>query len=265
MSWMERVEVTLRPMSLTMRRVRPWASHGAATVVPLAARSTEATEAWRDPLQALAHALDNRRDAGAALQVVLSDHFARFAVVPWSPDIVGDAEREAFARLSFSQVYGAVSDGWAIALDERLATQPAMAAAIDRSLLQALRELCKSRRMRLASVMPGLALDLNRYRSALREGHFWFARVEPGRLTVALRRDRTWVAVRTRRLDAAGAVALAGALRQEALACGSTPHGTVYLMDTTGTVQTIPGWQTVRLGRAVSAGSPPPARAAAAK
>ena len=99
MSWMERVEVTLRPMSLTMRRVRPWASHGAPTVVPLAARSTEATEAWRDPLQALAHALDNRRDAGAALHLVLSDHFARFAVVTRRPSGITAFSASTFSRI----------------------------------------------------------------------------------------------------------------------------------------------------------------------
>ncbi len=265
MSWLEHIEVTMQPSSLTLRRARAFSAGGAARVVPLAARAAEGAEAWSEPLQALARALDSGRDAHSALHVVLSDHFARFAVVPWSADLVGDAERAAFARLSFSQIYGPISDGWEMALDERLATKPAIAAAIDRGLLQALRELCTARRMRLASVVPAFVRDLNRHRAAMRGSEFWLARVEPGRLTLALRRERAWVAVRTRRLDAAPAAALPGALRQEALACGAAPHGTVCLIDSTGTVQTIPGWQTVRVGRSARAASAPSARTAAAK
>jgi len=265
MSWSERVEVQLRPSSVSIRRARLWSSSGAAKVVPVTAAIGEPGERWREPLQMLVRVFDETRERGSTLHVVLSDHFARFAVVPWSAGLVGDEERKAFARMSFTQVYGAVSDGWEVALDDGLSTQPAIAAAVDRALLQALRELCSARGMRLASVVPGFVRDVNRHRAQLREAQFWFARLEPGRLTVGLRQAGAWGVVRTRRLDASAGEALGGALRQEALACGMAPQGVVYLVDGAGSVQSIPGWRTVRLGSTATSAPAPSARAAAAK
>ncbi len=265
MSWSERVEVHLRPGSVSIRRARLWSSGGEAKVVPLPARAMETSEPWRASVQALAREFDATREHGSALHVVLSDHFVRFAVVPWSADLINEAERSAFARLSFAQLYGQANEGWDIALDESLVAQPSIAAAIDRALLAALRELCSARRMRMASTLPAFVRDLNRHRASMRAEAFWLVRVEPGRLTLALRRGGQWIAVRTRRLDGAGAESLSGALRQEALACGAPPYGAVYLIDSGGSVQSIPGWQTTRLGTSSATGGVQQARAAAAK
>ncbi|MCC7549125.1 MAG: hypothetical protein IT532_15295 [Burkholderiales bacterium] len=265
MSWSERLEVHLHPSSLSIRRTRPWSNGGTVRAVPLAVRGTDAAEVWREPLQALAHLFQESRERGSVLRVILSDHFARYAVVPWSADLVSDAERVAFARLTFAQIFGAASEGWEIALDDALRVQPAIAAAIDRGLLAALRELCGARRMRLASVVPALVRDVNRHRATLREGDFWFARIEPGRLVLALRRSAAWSTVRSRRLDAGGSEALAAALRQEAMACGAAPHGMLYLVDPGASVQSVPGWQVARLDAATAAAAAAAPRAAAAR
>jgi hypothetical protein len=254
MSWFERIEVQLRPASVAIRRAPLWsAAGGAVKAVPVPTRAGESTETWREPLQTLARVLDEAQARGAALHVVLSDQFCRFALIPWSADLVRESERIAFARLSFSQTYGQASEGWDIALDESLTAQPAIAAALDRAFLHALREVCAARRVRLVSMVPAFVRDVERHRSALRGEDFWLARVETGRLTLALRQRGAWSAIRSRRLDGTGAEALANALRQEALACGVAPKGSVYLIDASGSVQAIPGWQTTRLGSSTPA------------
>lgn len=262
MSWTTRLEVHLRPATVALRRARSWSVGGAPKLLSLPPRGPEAGEPWREPLHALVRELDAARERGSALEVVLSDHFVRFALLPFSADLVRDEERRAFARMTFAQVYGPTSEGWDIALDERLSPAPAIAVAIDRSLLQALRELCSARRMRLASVVPAFVRDLNRHRRLLRASTFWLARTEPGRVTLALRRGGAWAAVRTRRLDAAGAEPLARALRQEALACAAPAQGALYLIDSSGAVQSVPGWHTTRLGSAAVAAAAPRAVAA---
>jgi len=266
MSWLERIEVQLRPASVTIRRASVWSSAGGPVkTVPVPARPGESAELWREPLQVLARALDEAQARGAALHVVVSDHFSRFALIPWSADLVRQSERIAFARLSFSQMFGQASDAWEIALDESVAAQPVIAAALDRALLQALREVCAARRMRLVSVTPAFVREVARHRSALRGEDFWLARLETGRLTLALRQRGAWSAIRSRRLDGTDGQALASALRQEALACGVAPKGSVYLIDAGGSVQAIPGWQATRLGSSAPAlaAVPSPARAPA--
>jgi len=255
MSRFERIEVQLRPGSVAIRRAPMWsAAGGAAKAVPVPAHPGASAEIWREPLQTLARVLDDEAQArGAALHVVLSDHFSRFALIPWSADLVRESERLAFARLSFSQMYGQASDAWDIAIDESLSAQPAIAAALDRALVRALREVCAARHMRLVSMVPAFVRDVDRHRSALRGEDFWLVRVEIGRLTLALRQRGAWSAIRSRRLDGTAAEALANALRQEALACGVAPHGSVYLIDAGGSVQAIPGWQTTRLGSSAPA------------
>lgn len=267
MSRWERFELRLQPSAVTVRRAALWSSMGAAPrLLPVPGRAVESKEAWREPLQVAVRMLDDAQARGGALHVVLSDHFARYAVVPWSPGLVRDAERVAFARLTFSQTYGVLSDDWEIALDENLQAAPVIACALDRAFLQSLREICSARRMRLVSVAPAFVRALNRHRSALRGDSFWVARVESGRLTLALRDAGVWAALRTRRLDETDAQALASALRQEALACGASPKGSVYLMDMAGTTQSLPGWSVTRLGAAAgAAAAPQTARALAAK
>ena len=65
-------------------------------------------EPWRGCVETLGSALSAEHMAGA-LHVVLSDHFLRYALVPWSENLVADAERLAFARLTLSEIYGSVA------------------------------------------------------------------------------------------------------------------------------------------------------------
>ena len=184
--------------------------------------------------------------AAGRLHVEVSDHFARYALLPWSENLLTDSERIAFARLQFSEVYGGLSDGWTIVADEQPAGAPSFACAMDTALLEGLRELCVQRRLQLASVEPCLTARMNRHRSMLREARFCFASVEPGRLTMAFREPAGWQAIRSRRIEAGTPGELSSALAQEAAAGSVTGEGALYLIGEPAPATTgVRGWNVI--------------------
>ena len=62
--------------------------------------------AWQAPIDALAKALVNRKWQNANATVVLSNHFVRYQIVPWSNEISGEQEQTAFVRHCFTKVFG---------------------------------------------------------------------------------------------------------------------------------------------------------------
>ncbi len=208
-------------------------------------------EPWRGAVERLAEGLAEARIAGGALQAVVSDHFARYVLLPWSANVVADSERIAYGRLQFEEIYGDVVDTWDIAVDQQPAGQASFACAIDRELMRALTEVCARQRMRLHAVVPTLVDRLNRHRRSLRGTSFCLASLEPGRLTLAFRRPAGWHSVRSRRVEEQALRALPGALRQESAAGGALGAGRLYVIGDEGDASAplnLPGWTITRLG-----------------
>jgi len=216
------------------------------------------SEPWRASVDALASLLGRGRRRSSGLEVVISSHFVRYALAPWSEKLVGDAERLAFARLAFRDVYGSLVDQWEICLDDQPAGQPALACAIDRELLAALRGAVTGVGARLEAVTPALADCVNRHRRALKAREFCLANVEPGRVTFAFRGRAGWRAVRSRRLEGPLSELLPTLLKQEASASGVQEGGPLYLCAPRGQGDAnvlVPGWKVVLLAEA---DAPPP-------
>lgn len=259
MPWPTQLDVLLRPGEVRVVR-RPLLLGGRRAAVAQAypVSSMEAEFPWHGCIEVLAGVLQEQIGA-RALRVVLSDHFVRYALVPWNASLVADVERLAFARLALSQIYGSLAEDWAVTLDQQPAGQASFACAMDRDLLQALRELASGRRMRLQSVSAALTQRINRHRAALSERVFCLASLEPGRLTLAFRNESGWLAVRTRRVNGNPLEALAGVLRQEAAAAGAGDGGCLYLIaDAATSLPSIylPNWKTTRLNDGTAAVAP---------
>lgn len=131
---------------------------------------------------------------GRKLSVVLSSHFVRYAVLPWSEALGSEEEWLAFARHTFSSVYGAAADSWHCRVSPAGREEPRLASAIDAALLESLRAL-----PRVASVQPYLMSAFNARRRLLEGKDGWLVVQEPGRLTLALVKGGRWRAARTRR------------------------------------------------------------------
>jgi hypothetical protein len=92
-------------------------------VEPGAGSGGPAAEPWRASLDTLAVVVRDPQTALGRVEIVLSDHFVRYALIAWSESLVANSERLAFARLAFRDVYGQVADGmcaWTSSRRERL-------------------------------------------------------------------------------------------------------------------------------------------------
>jgi hypothetical protein len=183
----------------------------------------------------------------------------RYALIPWSDNLVADSERLAFARLAFRDVYGHAADAWDLCVDEQPAGQASFASAVDRALIAAIRDVVSPAGARLGAVRPALAECLNRHRRALKGPEFCLATAEPGRISLAFRSGGGWQAVRSRRIDGPLAETLPTLLTQEAVA-GAAPQGGLLYLCASDIVDvpffTVPGWRLVRLAAAGGLAAP---------
>lgn len=252
MSWFERTQILLRPDEVRVAR-QPAFGRGAAAVdsipvVPLPGDG-HGIEPWRACTDTVVKAL-SKAQAHGAVTAVISDHFVRYILIPWNAGLVADNERLAFARLQFHEVYGALADTWEVSMDQQPAGEASFACAIDRGLLQALRDACLQHGARLAAAVPALADRINRHRGALKGTAFCVASIESRRMTLAFHDVHGWQSVRGRRSDGALEDELPMALKQEAAAGNGTAGGVLYLIgEGVGGMPafSVSGWKVVRL------------------
>ena len=250
-----RLRVELRPASVWLGRAgviarRSEPSGRAIEVDTGTANRADAPELWRAAVDVFARALREARGRPGRVEIVLSDHFVRYLLIPWSEGLVGDNERLGFARLTFRDVYGHLADTWDLCLDEQPAGRAFFASAMDRSLVASLREVVARAGGTLAALSPALADRINRHRVALKAPEFCLAAAEPGRISLAFHSRAGWQAVRSRRIDGPLPDTLPTLLKQEAVVGPATGGGVLYLCaDHLAEVPPfpVPGWRLVRL------------------
>ena len=123
---------------------------------------------WKRAVSALQMLLPALAREPAKASVVLSNRFVRYVVVPAHDQLTGLQEEEAFARHCFREVYGDAAQTWEVRVSPAAVGQPAIASAIDRELLSAVRELFTGTALRLWSIQPHLMAAYNRSRRKLR-------------------------------------------------------------------------------------------------
>ncbi|WP_157979287.1 hypothetical protein [Rhodoferax ferrireducens] len=156
---------------------------------------------WRAAVQALETALSESSGGKTTATVILSNHFLRYAMVPWRAELANAEEDLSFARHCFTRVYGKAALQWEIRLNEQPPEMPRLASAVDAELLDALRGVFNAAGLTLQSVQPHLMAAFNSFRGHLRQRSAWFALLEPGNLCLALLHKGHWSRVRSQRVD----------------------------------------------------------------
>jgi hypothetical protein len=150
-------------------------------------------EPWQGAIAALRGVQWDKRSRVAA---VLSNHFVRYALVPWSRSLANAAEEEAYVRHHFARIHGERAKAWSLRWSEDGADAPRLASAIDAGLLAALKAAFPARgKARLVSIQPALMALANRARRALPAGGAWIVAAERDRACVGLYSGRRWQAV----------------------------------------------------------------------
>lgn len=200
--WRDKLLIGFSPERVALlRRSGGWrAALRAKALVPVARGGDPA---WQGAVEALAATV--RGDAAwraADAQITLSNHFARYQLLPWSDAIGNDAERDRYARELFLQVYGDVVGQWDIRVTETGYGAPWLACAVDRGLVEALGEALGAGNNRLVSLTPHLVSAFNGTRPAFKEKDTWLVQVEPGRLLLALFVEGRWRVLNSRQIVA---------------------------------------------------------------
>jgi len=126
--------------------------------------------------------------------VVLSNHFARYTIVPPQADATAQEEL-ALARFQFAKIHGERARGWEVRIS-RAGDGPRLACAIDASLLERLKACFpKGGKARLASVQPALMAAYNAARKRIPREGAWLLLAEPGRSCLARVAAKGWGSV----------------------------------------------------------------------
>ena len=209
LSWHDRLQVFLAPDRVAALRFGRGLRRRApeSRIVNIAAE--QADEAGRAAASAFDRLLGEMGARQCRVSVVLSNHFVRYLVVPWSSRVATPEERASLAGHSFAKVFGESAQRWTARVSPAAGARATLAAAIDTDLLHQLRSAADAAGARLDSVQPLLMAVYNAWRRDVREGPLSVLVAEPGRWCWASLLDGAWRRVQSGKLGERGGVELA--------------------------------------------------------
>jgi hypothetical protein len=207
LSWLDRLTLFIHPQRVVLER-QPW--RGKATRQSAEVAAPAAGEADWQPVLAVAESLLKASGKGGTLRVVVADHFARYALLPWSELITSKPARLGMARALFKSTLGDKADALEFALDRPAFGRNGIATGLDRLFLAGLRAAAKANGLRLSSVQPRLIAELAAQRKQLNDG--WFACLDLGWLTLVGLRGGDISSLRNHRASTTEPAILAGEL-----------------------------------------------------
>jgi len=196
----DRILIALAPDSLALLRVSGGLRPRVSEKRTVACDPALGAQPWQGAVAALEQVAEETRHTNAKVTVVLSNHFARFILVPWSEGLKNAEEETAFVRYCFAKVHGERSKEWDLRLSPTPTGSARIASAIDSSLVQAVRAAFPAAaRAKLVSVQPYLMSAFNRWRKDIKGERAWFLLVEPQRACLARLEGGRWSVVRNAR------------------------------------------------------------------
>lgn len=163
-----------------------WPERLTVALEPLA---PEEPQPWQGALEDFARRIAAlRRRVGVT--VVLSNHFARYAVLPAQDGAATPEEELALARFHLTKIHGDRVKGWEVRVCDRLAC------AIDAALLEGIKNAFPSKgKLKLVSVQPRLMAAYNAARRRIPREGAWLLLAERGRTCLARVAAKGWASV----------------------------------------------------------------------
>ena len=157
---------------------------------------------WHGALKALEATLPELAERDSSATVILSNHFVRYALIPWSDALNGEKEEMAYAQHIFKEMYGSDPSTYDLRISSCGAGKMQIASAVDMRLLGALRDMFGRLKVDLKAIQPHLMLAYNSCFTDLRHRSAWLALVENGNLCLALLQHGHWSWIRMMRVGA---------------------------------------------------------------
>jgi hypothetical protein len=156
---------------------------------------------WQPAIEALRLQLENEIWHNANVRIVVSDHWTRYAVLPWSAELSNRAERMSHAKHILHKTYGDVADEWTIRLSSGAPKSTSIISAIPSQLLDELHTLFSVHKHRLISLQPQLLVAYNSWRDKIPASAAWFASIDEGSLAALHVTNGRWDRVRSVRIS----------------------------------------------------------------
>jgi hypothetical protein len=195
LSWRNSLRVGLCPDRLILARVKRGVGKRAADKRIMPFKATAEPQFWSGLLAALRQVL--KAYPSAQLTVIVSNHFVRYLLVPWSAELKSEEEWRAFVQHYYRRVFGPAADNWACRWQSQGEGRPVISAAVEQPLLDALEAVVQENGGRLVSVQPHLMWAFNRQRHALSLPSLWWVLAEPGQVSLSLLHQGVWHSLRT--------------------------------------------------------------------
>lgn len=224
--WRDEWRILISPRQVVVWQLaRGWRS-GVARKQVFSCDQNDTGLDWETPLQRL---LGHARQNGTHAEVILSNQYVHYAVIPWKDQLADAQEREAYLRHYFGMAYGEATKTWDLRVSRVCLDQPSLASGVERALVQRLRARFEDAGVRLSAIRPHLVEVFNHSRAIIGRRDAWLMLQEGGRLHVALHRQGAWRSIRSHYVDewAADTEAL---LAREAVLCGVAPGTLPVLM-----------------------------------
>lgn len=180
---------------------------------------------------AIASCVAGKRGMNLAVDIVVSDAYARFWIVVPPKNASTRSDLRICTLWRFEELFGESPQGWNVQADWH-ATRPFVACALPLALTDAIRSAIPSRRVRIQRCVPRFIAEWQTQHRQCRHRDTWFAVSNDSTLTVALIQKQKIVYVRKMVLHACEETQLhtiASALRSIALQQGALPPRNVYL------------------------------------
>ena len=164
-------------------------------------QTTAPAEFWQPAVASLSQLLQQPQWQGCRPEVVISNHFAHYAVIPWNEGVSSRKEQDGFVRHCFTQAYGEFSRHWDLRISAPRHGKPMLASAIDERLLQSLRQAFQQAQMPVQHIHPHLVVVVNMVRRQLKRvpglDSLALVMLEDGKLIIALIEHGEWLSLQS--------------------------------------------------------------------
>lgn len=194
-SWRNRICIAISPERISLLKL------GRGLKPKLLAKFDEAISPsgkqppWQAALDRLTQVLVQPEWQNAEADAVLSNRLIRHAAIAFNSQLKKYPEQKAFARHVLTQTYGPIAGQWELRIQRGKPDSPWLTSAVDQALLEHLRQVCATHKLKLRSVTSYLMQVFNRHCKVIKTDPAWLVVNEPGYSLFALLSGGEFIAV----------------------------------------------------------------------
>jgi hypothetical protein len=199
-------------------------------IVPCPPASGNDEDSWSPVLVVLPELLNEKDWRGAKPQLILSNHFVRYALIPWQGNLSSHDERQAFLRHNFQLAYGDAARDWDLRISDNGIHQAALASGVEQRLLMSLHSIFQNAGFETSQIYPHLMVAINKSLREITYDSYWFVMMEDDRLCAALIQKGHWRSVRSCACSADISWQISALIERESIICGIDTAGWPVVM-----------------------------------